>query len=78
MILYSYAQDQGYDTDGGVVLGGYLDANAVSEWAVAALEWAVDAGLITGRGEGVLAPTGTATRAEVAQIFMNFLENVAR
>ena len=78
VILYSYAQDQGYDTDGGVVLGGYLDANAVSEWAVAALEWAVDAGLITGRGEGVLAPTGTATRAEVAQIFMNFLENVAR
>ena len=50
----------------------------MSEWAVAALEWAVDAGLITGRGEGVLAPTGTAIRAEVAQIFMNFLENVAR
>ena len=78
VILYSYAQDQGYDTDGGITLGNYLDADAVSQWAVAALEWAVDAGLITGRGEGVLAPAGTATRAEVAQIFMNFLENVAR
>lgn len=47
-------------------------------WAVTALEWAVDAGLISGREGSALAPAATATRAEVAQIFMNFLENVAK
>ena len=42
-----------------------------------ALEWAVDSGLISGVGDNVLAPTGSATRAQVAQIFMNFCEDVA-
>ena len=29
-----------------------------------------------GKGNGLIDPTGTATRAEVATIFMNFIENV--
>ena len=78
MILYNYADWAGYDVRGGVSLGSYIDADSASTWAVEALEWAIDAGLISGRGEGILAPAGTATRAEVAQIFMNFLENVAQ
>ena len=78
LILYNYADWAGYDVRGGVSLGSYIDADSASTWAVEALEWAIDAGLISGRGEGILAPAGTATRAEVAQIFMNFLENVAQ
>lgn len=77
LILYNYAKWAGYDVSGGVALGGYADADSASAWAVEALEWAVDAGLISGRGGNTLAPAGTATRAEIAQIFMNFLENVA-
>ena len=41
------------------------------------MSWAVDAGLISGVGGNQIAPTGTATRAQVAQILMNFCENVA-
>ena len=78
LILYNYADWAGYDVRGGVSLGSYIDADSASAWAVEALEWAIDAGLISGRGNGILAPAGTATRAEVAQIFMNFLENVAQ
>ena len=78
LILYNYADWAGYDVRGSVSLGSYIDADSASTWAVEALEWAIDAGLISGRGEGILAPAGTATRAEVAQIFMNFLENVAQ
>ena len=78
LILYNYADWAGYDVRGGVSLGSYIDADSASTWAVEALEWAIDAGLISGRGDGILAPAGTATRAEVAQIFMNFLENVAQ
>ena len=78
LILYNYADWAGYDVRGSVSLGSYIDADSASTWAVEALEWAIDAGLISGRGDGILAPAGTATRAEVAQIFMNFLENVAQ
>ena len=77
LILYNYAEWAGYDVSGGVSLGSYLDAGDASAWAVEALEWALDARLISGRGENLLAPAGTATRAEIAQIMMNFLEKVA-
>jgi hypothetical protein len=52
------------------------DADDVSEWAADAVIWAVDIGLIQGRGDS-LAPQGTATRAEVATILMRFVETVA-
>ena len=42
------------------------------------MTWAVGAGLLSGKGLGMLYPTGTATRAEVAQIMMNFCETVAK
>ena len=41
-------------------------------------DWAVNAGLLSGKGNGILAPTAGATRAEVAQIFMNFCEEIAK
>ena len=78
LILFNYADQAGYDVDGRADLSGCADEAAVSGWAVTALEWAVDAGLISGREGSALAPAATATRAEVAQIFMNFLENVAK
>ena len=34
------------------------------------MAWAVSQGLISGKGNGILDPDGTATRAEVAAIFM--------
>ena len=40
--------------------------------------WAVGNGLISGKDGAVLDPANTATRAEVAQILMNFCETVAK
>ena len=37
-----------------------------------AIRWAVHEGLISGMENNTLAPQGTATRAQVAQILMNF------
>ena len=47
---------------------------SISAWAKKAVEWAVGEGLISGKGNGNLAPLATASRAEAAQIFMNFLD----
>ena len=57
-------------------LASYTDASAVSSWAVDAMAWAIDNGLISGMGNGILAPQGNATRAQVATIMMQFVENI--
>ena len=57
-------------------LASYTDASAVSSWAVDAMAWAVDNGLISGMGNGILAPQGNATRAQVATIMMQFAEKI--
>ena len=78
LILYRFAQYKGYDVTGTSDLTAYADGSSVSGWAAEAMSWAVDAGLISGVGGNQIAPTGTASRAQVAQILMNFCENVAR
>lgn len=75
-ILYRYAQYKGYDTTKTADISDFADGNKTSAWAVPAMQWAVGTGLISGQGDGILAPNGTATRAEVAQILMNFCENI--
>ena len=77
LILYRFAQYKGYDVTGTSDLTAYADGSSVSGWAAEAMSWAVDAGLISGVGGNQIAPTGTASRAQVAQILMNFCENVA-
>ena len=79
VILYRYAQYKGYDTtQGGMAVREFADYGSLSDWAVEAVQWAVNAGLLSGVGGNQLDPAGTATRAQVAQILMNFCENVAR
>lgn len=78
LILYRFAQYKGYDVTGTSDLAAYADGSSVSGWAAEAMSWAVNAGLISGVGGNQIAPTGTASRAQVAQILMNFCENVAR
>ena len=76
-ILYRYAQAKGYDTtQGGMAVREFSDSASISDWAQTAMSWAVNAQVLSGKGNGVLDPQGTATRAEVAQMLMNFVEHV--
>lgn len=52
--------------------GKFSDAAAISDWAKNAMTWAVGMKLINGMGDGTVAPQGTATRAQVAQILLNY------
>ena len=76
-ILYRYAQAKGYDTtQSGMAVREFSDSASISDWAQTAMSWAVNAQVLSGKGNGVLDPQGTATRAEVAQMLMNFGEHV--
>ena len=72
-VLYRYAKYLGYTTTGSS-LSGYYDASRVSSWAKDAMGWAVKNGVVTGVSSTWLNPNGTASRAEAAQMFMNFYE----
>ncbi len=77
-ILYRYAQYKGVDVSAQADLSKYSDADAVSDWANTALSWANAEGLISGMSDAELAPTDTATRAQVASILMRFCENIVK
>lgn len=79
LMLYRYAQYKSYDTtQSGADVQAFSDYEEISDWALEGMTWAVSAGLLGGKGDGVLDPTGNATRAEVAQILMNFCENIVK
>lgn len=75
-ILYRYAQYKGYDVSVGedTNILSYTDGFDVSEYAYPALQWACGAGIISGKGNDTLDPSGEATRAEVAQMMKQFVE----
>lgn len=75
-ILYRYAQMKGYDVTEKADLTGYADSAAISGYAVEAMQWANANGIVNGMTATTLAPQGTATRAQVATMLMNFCENV--
>ena len=53
----------------------FTDAGEASGYARDALRWAVEQGILTGKGGGVLDPRGKASRAEVAQMLTRFCLN---
>ena len=75
-ILYNYASYKGYDVTGSADISAYTDADGISTWAESAMQWANAEGLINGVTETTLEPNGSATRAQVATIFMRFVENL--
>ena len=75
VMLYRFAKLEGMNVNKEADLTSYEDYNEISEYAKEATAWAVKSGYINGRSETILAPKGTATRAEVATILMRFSEN---
>ena len=55
-------------------LSDYTDAAQVSAYAVPAMTWAVERGILTGMGDGTLAPGANSQRAQVATVLQRFRE----
>lgn len=74
-IFYRYAQYKGYDTtQGGMAIREFGDYESISDYAMSAMVWAVNTGLVKG-DSNLLYPNGTATRAEIAAMLHRFVEN---
>lgn len=71
-ILHRYAGEPATAAN----LAGYADGNQVSAYAVDAMSWCVEHGIITGTTAATLEPQGTATRAQAAAMLMRFAENL--
>jgi len=74
VLMHRFATHLGVDT--GVPSGfalSFPDAGSVGSWAQEPLRWAVHVGLITGTGQ-MLAPAGTADRAQSATILWRFTD----
>ena len=72
VIMYNFTKAMGYDVTGSASLDKFSDSASVHSWAADAMKWAVGSGVMSGNADGTLNPRGTATRAQVATIMMNY------
>ncbi|CUP23918.1 Subtilisin NAT precursor [[Eubacterium] contortum] len=76
VLLYRYVQYLGADTSNKNSLSHFPDARSVSPFAEEAMQWANAEGIITGNGDGTLAPTAFADRAACATMMMRFIKKI--
>lgn len=77
-ILYGYAKKYKLNVSASSKLEGFKDADRISAYASEAMKWAVGSGLISGTAPDTLAPSASATRAQVAVILTNFMDKVLK
>ena len=75
-ILYFYSGEKpgGEFQLYGIYDGTFKDSDKISQWAKQSLYWGVYNKLLSGVSETELAPQGTATRAQLAKILVNYLD----
>lgn len=73
-MLFNYANKSGMDTSARADLSGMKNADAVSDWALEAAQWAVAEGILKGVDNTDLAPQGLATRAQAAAFMQRYVK----
>jgi hypothetical protein len=73
-ILYRYAVIHKRNVDKTSSLAVYTDTDKISSWALPAMRWANAEAILLGRSGTTLAPGEAATRAEIAALFMRYIE----
>ena len=81
-LLYQYAVFKGIDiSTNNSEFNNFTDTDQISDWAYEAMLWAVSNHVMNGKPAAestyILDPAGTATRAECAQMIMNFILNTS-
>ncbi len=75
VILYRYVLMLGGEVENdGKELNSFNDSESISSYAIDAMEYMVQSGIVNGKGEQMICPGDNATRAEVATMIMRFTE----
>ena len=56
----------------------YDDFESISEWAIPAIQWAAGADVMKGRTDSTINPSENITRAEIAQMLVNYMSAVEK
>lgn len=59
-------------------LESYTDSDRISDYALTAMRWANETGIITGYDNGLLGAKDNATRAQVATMLMRFCKSMMK
>ncbi len=73
VLLYRCAGSPESDS---AILAEYNDGKAVAEYAVSAVSWALETGILTGTDTATISPEDTATRAQTAVILGRYLSQL--
>ena len=73
-MLFNFANLCGLDTSARADVSGMVNADAVSDWATEAVQWAVAEGILKGVDNIDLAPQGLATRAQAAAFMQRYVK----
>ena len=75
--LYRFAKSQGVDVNTRYdSLAAFVDADALSSYAVPAMKWAVGSGLVNGIDKTHVAPVGQSNRAQLAVVLMRLYNEI--
>lgn len=76
-IMHRYAKYKGYDVSVGenTNIFSYDDAESISEYAVASMQYVVGSGILKGKSASTLNPQDLTTRAEIAAVLQRFIES---
>ncbi len=77
-VLYRYSIFMKYDTGKLNNLDAFTDADAISDWALDSMKWAVGNGIVEGIGNGLVSPETGATRAQFAAMMQRYATIFAR
>ncbi len=76
VMLFNYAKFKNMDVAvNSTTIETMTDSDQISSWAEEAMTWAFNKKIINGKGNNLLDPKGNATRAEIAQMVKNYMEN---
>lgn len=76
-VMKRYAKYKGYKASESVGIFT-TDSDQISSWALNDVRWAVGEKILSGVGDDRMDPKGTASRAQVAQVFKNFNYTVVK
>ena len=78
-VLYRYAQHRQMDVSAGknTDLSIFADVNEISEQSMAAMQYAVGAGLLNGKTKSTVNSSDLLTRAESAAVLRRFMQSMA-